>query len=138
MATLSDRDRFTHSIPETKEVAPIARREVGFESAWIFPISEPFTVAIRSPAQCQDKGQENNTNDDGDFDRTEPELEFAKELDAKVVDANNGDPEDCDENTRIDSISRHPELEHKRACGELVRCNDDVFEPVSALVSPVS
>lgn len=44
------------------------------------------------------------TYDCDDFDRTQPELEFTKELDTKVVDQNDGEEEDSHPDSRIDFI----------------------------------
>lgn len=123
-----------HRGPETKEIAGIARKDVRFESARFFPVPEAFAIVIRSTPQCQNEGQKYDPYNNDDLNRRQPEFKFTEEFHAKVIDGNDGNPENCDENTGVDFVSWYPELEHKSACCELIRRDDDVLEPISAKV----
>lgn len=86
----------------------------------------------------KDERENDDTDDDNDLDGGQPELEFPKETNAKVVDTNDADEEDGDPNTRIDAITRQPILDDQGSGGQLIGRDDDVFEPVSVTVRYVS
>jgi hypothetical protein len=65
-----------------------------------------------------------------DLDGTEPELEFAKEPDTKVVDGEYCDEKYGDPDSWIDLISSFPFLDDQSRGGELIWRGDDVLAPI--------
>lgn len=98
----------------------------------IFPVSESLGVVVRTTAHGEDKGKENNGNNDNDLERGQPKLKFTKELDAKIIDADDDDEEDGDEDTRIDIFAIDPELNGEGSGRQLIGSDDDVLEPITA------
>ena len=129
-----------HDGPETKESLHIrggrgvtlAHRRPLSKSTRVVPVAEPTGIAIRTTAAGNDETEKNDAEDDDDLEGGEPELELAEELDAaKVVDADDGDEEDCDKDTGVDLIAVDPELDGQSSGGELVGRDDDVLEPIT-------
>lgn len=81
-------------------------------------------------AECEDEGQEDQSDNNDDLQAAEPEFEFTEEFDAEVVDANNHDEEDSDEYTRIHFLRWHPILDDQCGSRELIGGNNNVLEPV--------
>lgn len=104
----------------------------------VVPVSETSSVTIRSTAEGDDQGEEDNTDDGDDLERREPELELTKESNTKVVDDADDDEEDGDEYTRINRLSRYPVLDDESSSRQLVGRDDDVFEPVSITCQQIS
>ena len=78
---------------------------------------------MRRPAsQHQNETQQNDCNNDDDFETAQPEFEFAEELDAKVVDADDDDQENGDEDAGVYSVGIDPVLDYEGGGGELVWC----------------
>jgi hypothetical protein len=99
-------------------------------------VAESSTIMIRTSTKSKDKRQQNESANDHDLDRREPEFEFTKVFDSNVVDQDDNDQEDGNKYARVDSTRRHPVLNDKRGRGQLIRSNNDVFEPVGlALIS---
>lgn len=86
-------------------------------------------MSARSKACLQ--SSDDKTYNGNNFDAAQPELEFAEEADAEVVDANDRDQEHRYPYTRIYFVFRFPQLNNEGRCGKLVGCRDDVLEPVS-------
>lgn len=86
---------------------------------------------IGATTKGNDESKQNKTQNGDDLDRRQPELEFAKELDTDEVNQENDDEDDGNPNTRVDFLTRNPELNDKGTSGELVRSDDNVLEEVS-------
>lgn len=71
-----------------------------------------------------------NTHNDHDFDRTEPEFELTKEPNTEIVDGTDDDQENQDEDAGIDLFRLDPVLNDQGRCSQLVRGRDDVFTPI--------
>ena len=129
-----------HDGPETEESLHIrggrgvtlTHRRPLSKSTRVVPVPEPTGIAIGTTATGNDETEKNDAEDNDDLERGEPELELAEELDAaKVVDADDGDEEDCDKDTGVDLIAVDPELDGQSSGGELVWRDDDVLEPIT-------
>lgn len=123
-----------HDGPESQKLASGASAVLLDESSGILPVAETRgLVLVRSTTAGNDQTEENDANDDNDLERRQPEFKLAKELDAtKVVDANNGNEENGNKNSRIHFFRLDPELNHQSCGRQLVRGNDEVFEEVAA------
>jgi hypothetical protein len=71
-----------------------------------------------------------NTHNNDNLERTQPELEFTKELDSTVVDGADEEKEDYNPYARIYFFCRFPFLNDQSRCGELVGRGDDVLAPI--------
>lgn len=94
------------------------------------PVSESLRVSVGS-SSCDDEGEDDNADNDENLETGQPKLKFTKESDTEVVDAENADEEYGDPNTWVDSISRQPELDDQCGSGQLIRRDDDIFQPVT-------
>lgn len=86
---------------------------------------------IGATTEHEDEGEEDDAQNDNDLERGEPEFEFAEEANPEVVygyyqDEEYGYPDTC-----VDSTCVYPVRYHKGTGSELVRCDDDVLEPVA-------
>jgi hypothetical protein len=63
---------------------------------------------IRTSAQHENERKQNNTQDDNDLERRQPEFEFTEETDSEIVNADDSDQEDGDPYARIDLFRRNP------------------------------
>lgn len=81
-------------------------------------------------AECQDEGQEDQSDNNDDLQAAEPEFEFTEEFDAEVVDADDHNEEDSDEYTRVHFVRCYPILDDQRGSRELIGSNNNVLEPV--------
>jgi sugar phosphate isomerase/epimerase len=97
------------------------------KSTRTLPILKASGVVIWTPSTHKNQTQENQANDDNHFDGRQPELEFAKEFDAKVVDENDRDKEYRDEGPGVDLSARNPILDNQRRSGQVIRSDDDVL-----------
>lgn len=68
--------------------------------------------------------------DDDDFEGTEPELEFTKELDTEIIDGADDEQEYGNKNTRVHGGWLDPILEDQSSRGQLIWRGNDVFAPV--------
>lgn len=72
------------------------------------------------------------TDYNDDLDTAKPKLELSKELDAEVVDEDDGDEEDGDKDAGIDMlVLGDPILDDKCGGSKLVWRDNDVFEKVA-------
>ena len=116
--------------PETVEFSSVTRGNVRLERTRSLVVLEA-SGGTRSSTDSQQEREDNDTDNHHDLDRTEPELEFTKELDTKVVDAADQDKENQNPNAGIDPLCINPLLDDQGRGSQLVgRCND-VFAPVS-------
>lgn len=89
---------------------------------------------IRATAEGKNQGKDDYADDGDDLERRQPEFELAKELDTKVVDADDDDEEDGDKDTRIDVFSIDPVLNGEGSGSQLVGSDNDVLEPVTGIL----
>ena len=122
--------RIDHDGPKREKAPCRALVDIFGKRTGIIPISKPFAIVIGSSAEHEHETQDDNADDDDDFERGQPEFEFAKEADAEVIDEDDGDPEDGDEDARVDTVAVDPVLDDEGSSRELVGRDDDVFEPV--------
>ena len=85
---------------------------------------------IRATTASQDQTQDNKTQDYRDFDTAQPELKLSKESNAEVIDQNNRDQGNSNEDPRIHLITCDPVLHDEREGCEIVRRDNNIFEPV--------
>lgn len=90
---------------------------------------------VGATAEDQDKGEQDYTDNGNDLERGQPEFKLAEEPDTEVVDADDGDEEDGNKDTRVDSVTIDPILNDEGSSCQLIGGDDDVFEPVSSRVS---
>ena len=81
---------------------------------------------IWSTAQDENERQDQEANDSEHLDRRQPELNFAEEFDAKIINHDDCDQEDGNEDARVDLLSRYPILDDERGGSQLVWRDDDV------------
>lgn len=86
---------------------------------------------VGAASQRENERQEDESENDDDLERREPEFEFTEESNAEVVDADDEDQEYRNPHTGIDSISGQPKRYYECTCRQLVRCDDDVLQPIS-------
>lgn len=60
-----------------------------------------------------------------------PKLKLSENLDAKVVDDQDGNEKDCDPDTGVNLLSRNPVLDNERSSRQLIGSNNDVSSPIS-------
>lgn len=101
----------------------------------VLPVSEALSVMVRTTTKGEDQGEDYNANDSDNLERGQPEFQFSKDLDTKVIDNENGDEEDGDEHTRVHPVTIDPELDSKGGSRQLVGSDDDVLEPIPTLIS---
>jgi hypothetical protein len=97
------------------------------ECARVFPVLKTSGMVIWASSTGNDQTDENQTKNNNDFDRGEPEFKLSEESDAEVVDSYNGYQEDCDEYSGVDLRARYPVLEHKGGSSKVVGCNNNVL-----------
>ena len=54
------------------------------------------------------RDENNDSNDGHDFECREPELKFSEEANAEIVDTNYRNPEYCDEDSWVDTVTVLP------------------------------
>lgn len=86
---------------------------------------------IGSTTEHEDEREEDYTQNDDNLERGEPELELAEKADSEVVYGDNQNKEYGYPNTCVDSARVYPVGYHEGAGSELVRCDNDIFEPVA-------
>jgi len=123
--------RRDHGGPERIESSRGPVIDVRVEGAWLLPVPEAFPVMVGSASQREDEGQEDEPDNDDDLERREPEFEFTEESNAKIVDADDQDQKYSDPHAGIDTISGQPVRYDERTCCQLIRCDNNVLEPIS-------
>lgn len=93
-------------------------------------ISKSCPIMIWTSSKCQDQRKENHSTNNNDFKAAEPELEFAKISDTKVIDGDNNHQEYGNEHTWVYAVRRTPILNDQSGRRKLVWCDDDILEPV--------
>lgn len=92
-----------HGRPEGIETARGRILDVPVERTGVLPVPEAPAVVIGAAAQHQNEGEQDQTDNDDHFEGGQPELEFTKEPDTKVVDGDYQHQEDGDPHACIDS-----------------------------------
>ena len=69
-----------------------------------------LAIMVGTATECEDKTEEDESNDDDDLEAAEPELKFAEELDAEVVHGNDDDEDHGYEDAWIDLLAGYPIL----------------------------
>lgn len=98
-----------HGGPEGEESASVAVFDVGVEGTGALPVTETFAVVVRTTAQHEDEGEQDDAEDNHDLKGRQPELELAEELDTEVVDADDQNEEYRNPYTGIDLFLGYPE-----------------------------
>jgi hypothetical protein len=86
------------------------------KSTRTLPILKSCCVVIWSSSTDKDQAQNNQPENNNYFDGAQPELKFAEEFDAEVVDENDGNKEDGDESSGVDLCTWYPVL-YDQGCG---------------------
>jgi hypothetical protein len=68
----------------------------GFHGTWVLPISKADTIMVWTPAEVEDKGQDQKPDQRDDFQAGKPELCFAIDRDGENVEEDEDDDEDRD------------------------------------------
>ena len=59
---------------------------------------------IWASTEHENQTEDNDAEDGQDFDRGQPKLKLAKEFDTEIIDAYDCNKENCNPDTRVDSI----------------------------------
>lgn len=97
-----------HSRPERQEAASIALQDIMVEGTGALPVAETLAIVVGTTTQHEDEGEQDNSKNDDDLERGQPELEFTEEAHAKVVDAYNCNQQDGDPDSSIHFILWQP------------------------------
>lgn len=82
---------------------------------------------MRPTSTSKNQTQKDQAQNDNDFDRRQPELEFSEESNTEVIDDDNGHQENCDECTRVDLVTRNPVLKDERRSSQIVWCDNNIL-----------
>lgn len=88
--------------------------------------------------KSKNQRQEDESTDDHDLERREPEFKLAKVFDSNVVERDNRDQEYSNEDSRIDFLGLHPVLNNQRGGCQLIRSDDNVFKPIGLTIVSIT
>ena len=121
------------SSPESQEATSWAGSNVLLERSWLLPVTETLWIAIWSTSACKDERDHDKSENDEDLEGGQPEFEFSKELNTKVVDGDDGNERDRNPDTWVDLVGWNPVSDNHGESSQVVRRDDNVLNDISTL-----
>lgn len=85
---------------------------------------------VRPASQHQHQGEDDESTHGENLSRRKPKLDFPEETNTEIVYKNDDDQKHSYEHTGVYSVPIDPVLNDQRTRRQLIRCRDDVLEPV--------
>jgi hypothetical protein len=96
-------------VPKTSEAASIASPDVLLHGTGVLPVAKTATVVVRTSAEVNNEGHDQETDNGDDLDTGEDELGFSINGDGEDIQANDDDEDDGDPCSRTNLVVPVPD-----------------------------
>lgn len=117
--------------PESEEATSRALRDVLLERSWVLPVSETLWVLVWTTSACENQGDHDQSENDENLERGQPEFKLAEELDTEVVDEDDGNQSNSNPDTRVDLVGWDPVSNNHGESSQVVGRNNNVLNKIS-------
>lgn len=117
--------------PESEEATSWAGRDVLLERSWVLPVSETLWILVWTTSACENQGDHDQSENDENLERGQPEFELAEKLDTEVVDEDDSNQSNSDPDTRVDLVGWNPVSDNHGERSQVVRRDNNILDQIS-------